>query len=346
MFNVLFITNDQAHSRTYLNQSIRYRCFNLAEALLTHGASSEVIPVSRVSSNVLKHFEIVVFHRPLCNGPLLSLVKAAKKHSKLLIADYDDLVFHPDFAAAAPAVINADSNIDSHNKLISQYKRCLALFDHFTVSTQPLADKLADFTPHAHIKVIRNQLSKTWIERHATEAQPPQSSPRITYLSGSKTHNNDFAKIEAELASGLEDNPDLELMIVGHLDYNRQLFPADRLIHHPKVPYEQIPQLIKQSTINLAPLASNAFNDCKSAIKCLESAIFGTAFIGSPLEDLERFEHQQIQCIPTNVSWLDDLHYCLDTQASASESLAQYMYQQMATQDQANQFCNFVKSSL
>ncbi len=346
MFNVLFITNDQAHSRAYLNQSIRYRCFNLAEALLAHGARSEVIPASRVSGSVLKHFEVIVFHRPLCNGALRNLIRAAKKYSKLLIADYDDLVFHPEHAAVAPSVINADNSISSHNKLISQYKKCLTLFDHFTVSTQPLADRLSEFTSHAHIKIIRNQLSKTWIERHAIQTQIPQVCPRITYLSGSKTHNNDFAKIEAELASGLQENPDLELMIVGHLDYNNHLFPADRLIHHPKVPYEQIPQLIKQSTINLAPLASNAFNDCKSAIKCLESAIFGTAFIGSPLEDLERFEHQQIQCVPTNTSWLSDLNYCLDTQAKASESLAQYMYQQMTIQDQASQFCDFVESSL
>ena len=58
----------------------------------------------------------------------------------------------------------------------------------------------------------------------------------------------------------------------------------DRLQFFPYVPWRELPGLLMQADINLAPLErQNVFTDCKSEVKYLEAGLLGIPTVASPI---------------------------------------------------------------
>ena len=105
---------------------------------------------------------------------------------------------------------------------------------------------------------------------------------KIAYFSGSITHNENFEMIKPALIKILEKFKNVELHLAGHLD-----IPADiekfgnQVVVHPYVDWEELPDLIGQMDINLAPLKQTLFNEAKSEIKWLEAAAVKVVTVAS-----------------------------------------------------------------
>src|SRR5262249_28363930 len=158
----------------------------------------------------------------------------------------------------------------------SAYSAALSAFDLFIVSTRALARRLSTLAPAASVAMVPNALSQAWVAQGKLlyRQWQPIDGLVIRYFSGSPSHDHDFASIAKPLARFVTDHPSVRVEIVGPLNVDLLSFPEGRLKLVPHVSYEELPRLLASSWVNLAPLASSEFTECKSAIKFLESGAF------------------------------------------------------------------------
>lgn len=288
--NVLYLTNGYSAVSAYENPSIRYRCYNPAEALSNEHHLVDVSSVNHFSLKTIHRYDVIVCHRPSPGIKIIKIVNKARQLNRILIADYDDLIFNRDHAAVSPGVTNRQYTLPAIAKEYQKNYRALTLFDFFSVSTRPLAAEIQKLKPLAKTGVIPNFISDAWLDGYRPMKKKAGSTCRITYLPGSKSHDSDFALVEDGLCAFMNHHPQARLRIIGPLTFDKKKFNENQLELMKRVPYSALPRLISQSRITIAPLISTLFNRCKSGLKFFESAAWGVPVIASPIEDMYRFK--------------------------------------------------------
>jgi len=118
-------------------------------------------------------------------------------------------------------------------------------------------------------------------------ARPRKPGPlRIGYFSGTTTHDADWASVEPAVLEVMHARPDVELWLGGHLQPTAALDAVgSRVRRLPFVPWHELPQVLRDVDVCLAPLTGNGrFNEAKSAIKWLEAALVETPVVATPTE--------------------------------------------------------------
>ncbi len=303
--NILYISHSLNSDMHYQDASVRYRCFNPAEVLSNHNITADVTTIDRVSLKIIERYDVLIFHRPAIGKKLEKLVNKAKQLRRVMIADYDDLIFNPNYAEQSPGFLNNQYLLNSIKASFKKRFDALSLFDRFSVSTNPLAAEIKKIRPSSDIAVIHNYLSDTWFHDNNLSDNKSHEGRRITYLPGSSSHHHDFKVVEDLLSRYLSDKPDVTLRIVGPLSFDMEKFNKNQLELMPLVPYPLLPGLINDSWVTIAPFAKNIFNNCKSGLKYFESAAFGIPVISSPIDDMRRFKSDSLHLADTCDEWLN-----------------------------------------
>ncbi len=120
------------------------------------------------------------------------------------------------------------------------------------------------------------------IRREARRARP--GPLRFGYFSGTTTHDEDWHFVEPAVVACLDAHPEVELWLGGHLPDSPALVPfGARVRRLPFVHWTELPALLRDVDVNLAPLAPGSrFNEAKSAIKWLEAALCATVTVATP----------------------------------------------------------------
>ena len=263
---------------------------------------------------MITHYDVFIFHRPPDEPKLVEALDLIEKQRKLVFADYDDLIFSPEHALDSPLY---KSRVRDKRKVIDLFQRnynAMKQFEHVVVSTTPLAESVCDLVKEkcVSVNVIHNGLSSPLMKAAVTrKLKIPSSKKRISYLSGTATHDHDFKIVHLSLEKALARLQALELMIVGDLNYDKKML-AHKVKHFKSVPYEILPDYIEKAWLNIAPLEDNVFNRCKSGLKFFESAIFGIPSIVSPIPDFTRFTGSGIKFAESDSEWESSIEqlYC------------------------------------
>jgi hypothetical protein len=109
---------------------------------------------------------------------------------------------------------------------------------------------------------------------------------RMGYLSGTITHDRDWAEVEPAVLEVMARHPEVELWLGGHLNPSPALAVVqDRVRRLPLLDWRELPGVLRDLDVNLAPLEpGNRFNEAKSAIKWLEAALTATPTVASSTE--------------------------------------------------------------
>ncbi len=203
------------------------------------------------------------------------------------------------------------------------YKKALQLFECSWVSTEPLAAQMKSSHPKIQVTVCHNKVPSRWARlKKAIPATERLQNKIIRYMPGTGHHRHDFQKIVSTLAKVLNENPNIQLEVVGDLNFNTSDFPKDQISSKGHVPFEQLPEMIASSWLTLAPLENNLFNDCKSGLKFWESGLFAVPVISSPLADIHRFENTGLHISDNLDLWLEFIEIMknLDNYLQASDN--------------------------
>lgn len=274
--DILFISNG-------VGDSARYRTANVAEELTAQGFKTAVTVQDNPFLVSYAHdFSVFVFHRVLYTDKVRRLIEHIKEHQGTIIFETDDLVYDPEFL----------QHMDYYTKMNAWEKK---LYEHglggeilansytevATTTTSFLADKLRE--KGKRVFVVRNKLSKQdvlWAhealkERDSKIKNQKSKIIRIGYLSGTPSHNKDFATITDALLSLFARYPQMRLVLAGPLDTESALQQyADRIERVAFVPRNELFDVIATLDINLAPLQiGNPFCESKSELKWFEAGL-------------------------------------------------------------------------
>lgn len=262
-----------------VGDSARYRTKHVAEELQLHGfrASVTVQDNPRLVSYA-ETFQVFVLHRVLMTPAVARLVARVKELGKTIIFETDDLVYDPAFLV----------HMDYWQKMNALERKLYengvggeTLADPYvklaTTTTNFLAEKLRE--KGKEVFVVPNRLTEEDV-RWADEAlkkyqEKGRETVRVGYLSGTPSHNKDFATITPALVTLFEQYPKMRLVLAGPLDTESALNQyAERIVRLPFVPRRELFGNIASLDINLAPLEiGNPFCESKSELKFFEAGI-------------------------------------------------------------------------
>ena len=287
MNKVLFISGMDGDTR-------RYRCVHQQEQL----ALKDVITALRESDDPqlltdVFEYDLFVLHR-VPFSPLIGLViELARAQGKPLVFETDDLVFAPELEAHIGFVDTLTPEAARRFRSdLMQLEKTFQQCDCVLTTTEFLAQEARQRGKPAYIN--RNAPSaemfelseQAWSERRqkiSKEGAPPTI---MAYFSGTGSHNRDFQTIAEPLVWIMDTYPQTWLHIGGQLELGPAFDPFwERIRRTPYVTWRELPQLLAQADINLAPLElDNPFCQAKSEIKFTEAALVGVPTVASRVD--------------------------------------------------------------
>lgn len=325
LLKIGFFACNKNPARFLEDASFIYRCQNPALALRAAGHDVTLNHISHVHRG--DRFDLAIVHRPRYHWRFGRWLSRLNKQANRLLADIDDLIMHEDYAYTSPAVLNAILPEAKVRKEFQANHRALSQFDRFSVSTQPLVERMNQHFPGATVMWQPNCPHLSWQafepttpsettheKAHEKALETLNKQPhRLTYFPGTRSHERDFQQIESVISEFLYQHRDIQLEITGHLKTQIKVRP-EQLIRIEKQPFAAYVQRVQQSWVNLSPLEATTFNACKSALKVIEAGYWNTPTLSSPTADAERFNGTTALICAHPEDWLNYLRALTEPQ--------------------------------
>lgn len=313
MLHIAFVSSSKNPQRFRDDPAFTYRCENLALALTQLGHKATLTHYRNLDTSI--RYDAIVFHRPayrkLFDGITFpQKLKRMQRKGTKLIADFDDLVFDPQYANSSPGVINQSVSIAQTEKNFRHHLLPLQHFDAVSVSTLPLVEKVHAVVTSAKVHWMPNTPHLSWFQQKPAAATKPSDHLVLTYYPGTNSHNRDFASIQAPLEQVLAENPHVQLHITGVLDTRITCAPH-QLHKTAKIPFADYWQAVQFGHINLAPLELTEFNQHKSGLKGIESSFWNKPTYASRIPDMERLQGCGVHCVNTPSEWYSALTHAV-----------------------------------
>lgn len=237
----------------------------------------------------VRNYRVFIIFRCPYTEEIGKFIKLAKKLNKTVIYDIDDLVIDRKYTDTIKYLDTmSEEERRGYDQGVDNMQKVLKMCDAVITTTERLAKELQNYSPKVFIN--RNTASEKMLElsekayREVRKSKAESQVVKLGYFSGSITHNDDFILILPAIAKLMKKYAFIELHIVGLLDIPEELEEfSERIIAHPFVKWEKLPELIASVDINLAPLEESIFNEAKSENKWVEAALVRVPTIASNL---------------------------------------------------------------
>ena len=289
----------------------RYRCSHHQQQLALQGIDSHLCEATdpQLYAEVVA-CDLLILQRVAWSPLIGDLVDLAHARGLPVVFETDDLIFAPelfdrialfetlppdqaqrlrsDLALQAQTFTQCDCVLTSTGYLAqaaeARGKPAYVQRNAASAAMVAAAEEAYDLRQARLAQQIGQQASPSASEEQAS--LPAVRPVVIGYFSGTGSHNRDFALVAPVLAELLGRYPHLSLHLSGHLEIGGSLLAyADRIRRAPFVAWQELPSLVAQIDINLAPLElDNPFCQAKSEIKYTEAALVGVPTVASPTE--------------------------------------------------------------
>ena len=253
----------------------RYQVLHRAAQLEALGAATTIRHFTdpRLRDDVATH-DLLFLYRVPETAQVRALLAHAGDLGLPRIAALDDLIF-VDEPAYLPSLDHLpEAERDAWRAGVRRYRATIELCDAFVAPTEPLV-RIGDalgWRSYLH----RNALAPAELElgRRARAAARDRRVPLLGYLSGTPTHDEDFASISRALRDVLRAHPAARLLLVGPVALPAELEPlAGSIERRGLVAWHELPALLAEIDVCLAPLfADQWFASAKGEVKYLEAA--------------------------------------------------------------------------
>lgn len=280
------------------NSTFRYRAYNMVQVLNDEknsdvSASYFFLDDLYRIDEIVDYADLLVICRSGYSNRINQLITRFRVQKKRVLFDIDDLVFNTSYAHLIANTLGMDVNQsdiwDYWFAYLGRMGETLRMCDGAITTNDYLAAKIGEFSG-LPVNVVPNFINKEQLNLsemlfRSKEASAFARDDKIClgYFSGSPSHNLDYAIITSALEEVMENDLRVEIMVVGYIEAGPSLSRfGSRIKHQPFRDYVNLQCLIGSVELNLMPLQSNVFTNCKSELKYFEAAITGTLSIASP----------------------------------------------------------------
>ncbi len=276
---------------TKLPQCFLFRVEHKLKILRRLGIGAEFVSPDDIheSLELLQFATALIFYRmPMSDLFVLHLEEARRLGLKVGY-DIDDPLFDRQTLAASAGLAALGPGMRAHHlEETARFRHAMRLVDFIIVSTPSLAmlarASIADGPNGPPVFVWRNVLDDSAMPESANDSVP--SNRVIGYFSGSPAHDPDFDVAAEALVRALERHPDLGLLIGGYVSRRSDLARfRGRVRYQTFVDYGTYLGAISHCDLVIIPLADDAFNAQKSAVRLLDAATMEKPAIASAVGD-------------------------------------------------------------
>ena len=331
----------------------RYRVFHQMEQLKEAGITCAKIYFEDIELEMEDNYQLFIFYRCECTEDVKAFIAQAKSHHKKVCFDVDDLITDTQYTDQVPfvqALSPANKKIFDTSVMLTG--KTLSLCELAITTTEMLAEELGKVTPRTYIN--RNTASKEMViyaEQAYKERQRNTDKIWLGYFSGSLTHNKDFEIIRPALIQILNKYHQTGLILAGELDTADELRKyEERIIKKKTTTWRELPKVIVQADINLAPLEDTIFNRSKSEIKWIEAALVRVPTVASRIGAFERMivdGETGILCSNTEEEWMNGLSKIIEKEAmrkAIAQNAYKYVSENCTTVGTAERYAEFIQS--
>ena len=164
-------------------------------------------------------------------------------------------------------------DIMRNRQTLQTYREILNTADLVSCSVPELADTIRTETSARRVRVFPNLVRFDHYEQVRIEQDPS----RVNILwQGGASHYEDWHPLRDSMGKITREHPEVHWIIWGQLyHWVTDMIPPDRYTFVNWCPYQEyrLRLAMMNHDINLAPLADNRFNRCRSAIKFYEASV-------------------------------------------------------------------------
>lgn len=317
----------------------RYRVSHQREQLEAHNISTEQVFYAQLQLDQVRFYRTFIFFRCPYTDIIGEFIKLARSLNKKVLFDIDDLVIDTKYTDNIKYLQTISKEEKSlYDDGVMRMGKTLQLCDAAITTTERLACELKKYVPEVFIN--RNTASEEMCalsEAALSSVKKISDKVRIGYFSGSMTHNDDFLLVLPALAEIMRSDSKVELHICGELLIPKELAGLEQqIISHPFVDWRELPQLIAEMDINIAPLEESIFNEAKSENKWVEAALVKVPTIASNVGAFARMIQNNVTGVlcATEEEWKDSLKRLIDNREERiriAENAYQYCSQNCVT---------------
>jgi len=281
--DVLFINGCNIKN---LPHPYRYRVLHQMEELDAGFLESDAVDYLNFDPIIVRDYRVIIFFRCPWTERVDKAITLAKKLNKKVLFDIDDLVIDKKYTELIPYIKTLSySEKAIYDDGVMRNGKTLKLCDGAITTTEGLAKELKNYVPTVFIN--RNvaseemwKLSQKALNKNYNKTK--NESIIIGYFSGSITHDSDIEMIKDALIKILNENKNVQLLLLGELSEPDYLIEfSSRIIRRTFIDWRELPEIISNVDINIAPIENTIFNAAKSENKWVEAALVKVPTIAS-----------------------------------------------------------------
>jgi glycosyltransferase involved in cell wall biosynthesis len=271
--------------------SKRYRVYNIIEGLTKKGIDCCTfydINIDRIEE-VLDSDIVVLFRAGMweCTDGVL---KKCKENDIPVVFDIDDLVFEPESIQFVDGIRNySDDQKAEYLNGVRRYRETLQRCDFATCTTDYLANRIRQASDNKTyvipntINEAQYKLASEILRNRSLKHKDKSDRIKISYFSGTYTHNKDFLEAAGALCEILQKYENTEFHIIGELDLPEDFRKfGNRIVRKPFMQYLDMLKYLAEMDVNIAPLEqNNPFTEGKSELKIFEAGIVKVPTVAS-----------------------------------------------------------------
>jgi glycosyltransferase involved in cell wall biosynthesis len=264
----------------------RYRVLHQMEELDAGFLESDVVDYLNLDPIIVRDYRVIIFFRCPWTEKVDEAITLAKKLNKKVLFDIDDLVIDKKYTELIPYIKTLSSKEKTiYDDGVMRIGKTLKLCDGAITTTEGLAEELKNYVPNVFIN--RNvaseemwKLSQIALNKNCNKTK--NESIIIGYFSGSITHDSDIEMIKDALIKILKENKNVKLLLLGELSEPDYLVEfSSQIIKKTFIDWRELPEIISNVDINIAPIENTIFNTAKSENKWVEAALVKVPTIAS-----------------------------------------------------------------
>ncbi|MHC5229593.1 rhamnan synthesis F family protein [Enterococcus sp. LJL99] len=331
-------------------QLTNYRVMNKKEQLESLGYAVWVVNLSTFQMGYAEHASHIIIYRAPLNSQLIELVRLARSNHKPIFYDIDDLVIDTAFTDQLSYVQQlSETEKRNYDNGVISYGDMMELCDGVVTSTLKMKEELHKYKDLVLLNrnLANHELVKI-SQRTEKQYNVEGTSVKIGYFSGSITHNENFELVKQAIIQLMKKYNHVELHLVGHLDLPDDIKPyKDRIKIHPFVNWQELPQLISEVDINIAPLVNSIFNEAKSEIKWIEASLVKVPTVASNLGAFkEMITNNETGVLVNDSDWYDSLDTMIQSfelRKKIAENANKFILEQAITIEHEDELTKFLR---
>ena len=267
-------------------QSYRYRVLHQMEQLNAAFLECDEINYLNLDPLNIRDYRVIIFFRCPWTENINKAIELAKSLNKKVLFDIDDLVIDTKYTNMIPYIKTLQPDVKKiYNDGVERMGKTLKMCDGVITTTDTLAKELKNYISNVYIN--RNVASEEmWnLSELALKKQENKTKSEdviIGYFSGSITHNSDLESIKPSLIDILKEFKNVKIFLFGKINITHFLDDySSQIIYNKFVDWKELPEIISNVDINIAPIIKNIFNEAKSENKWVEASLVKVPTIAS-----------------------------------------------------------------